>query len=1144
MWQDPTGDLWIGTAAGPSRLHGGQLINYDVCRGLPNPSVEAFTGGQKGEVWIGCSNGVMRFSDGRFTAYGIREGLPGRVVHALLYDRKGTLWVGTGSGLYTKIGEAFQPVMETGVLHDNRINALLEGVDETLWAGSADHGLFCSTRPGEEPFVQQDGLVSNKVRSLFQSADGDLWVGTQEAGVTRLRRSGFETITESENLHNPYARSLCEDGDGNVWVTSESELSKCRDGRATLLGPRENTPENISGISADAGGKLWVTTPVSSEGHWLFQWTDGRFMVQDVRSDLAPGGKVSYLLPNRAGGWIVGTWDSGVHLIGPDGTRTYGRAQGLGDDFILGLFQDRTGAIWIGTQSGGMSRLQDGRITRWTTRDGLGSNEVLCFHEDHSGTLWIGTHGGGLCRLKDGRLKKITRASGLFDDLAFAILEDDSGNLWMSSNKGIYRASLAQLNDFADGRRTSIESFSYDAADGMISRDCNGAAPAGIKTRDGRLWFPTVAGVVIVDPSRRNLMPPRVTIEQTRVDQTLLPPGPLRMHPDQEALEFQYTALSWRRPQHIHFRYQLEGLDKDWTLSGTRRTAFYSHLPPGSYCFRVQADNGEGVWSPEGASLAVTVLPPFYRTTTFSVSLAIGAVLLAIGVARWRSRHLRRQNRALEELIEVRTGELRQAKEAADHAKDAAESANHAKSAFLANMSHELRTPLNAVLGYTQLMLKETAGAGGHTRNHERLTVVHQSGSHLLAMINEVLDLAKIEAGKLTLAAQDCALDALLEEVAAPFRLRGRRETARIPRGTHAAAARRGPHRPRQTPAGPAQFAQQRAEVHRTRRLHLAGRAGGRGAGDVRGEGHGHRHPRKRAGAHLRGVSSGGRTRAHGARRGAGAGHQPTAGRPARRKPHGRECLRGGQPVFFRTRTARTGRRAAVRGASPGGRADRVHRSAPQRAGRRRCRAEPRRAARHVGAAGLSHRRSRRWRGMSDALFPDTRARFAAARLTNAETRRHLGGARVAGAVPARRFQDRGHFRECVSCGRPAGADGRLRRLPAQTLRGSAAAGSNGTAARARMGPARADHPAGPLAGISTDLAPGEPATEEIERLEQFARIGDIVEFKRHLAALLAAEPGRYGPLAARLAPLAASYQTERLEAELEHWLPDRTPSP
>ena len=172
------------------------------------------------------------------------------LVHALLYDRKGTLWVGTDAGLYTKIGEAFQPVTETGVLHDNRINALLEGVDGTLWAGSADHGLFCSTRPGEEPFVHQDGVASNKVRSLFQSADGDLWVGTQEAGVTRLRRSGFETITESENLLDPYARSLCEDGDGNVWVITESGLSRCRDGRATVLGPRENTPKNISGISA------------------------------------------------------------------------------------------------------------------------------------------------------------------------------------------------------------------------------------------------------------------------------------------------------------------------------------------------------------------------------------------------------------------------------------------------------------------------------------------------------------------------------------------------------------------------------------------------------------------------------------------------------------------------------------------------------------------------------------------------------------------------------------------------------------------------------------------------------------------------------------------------------------------------------
>ena len=250
-------------------------------------------------------------------------------------------------------------------------------------------------------------------------------------------------------------------------------------------------------------------------------------------------------------------------------------------------------------------------MTSWSTRDGLANDHVKAFHEDTSGALWIGTHGGGLSRFKDGTFANISSRQGLYNDTIFRILEDDGGNLWMNGNKGIWRAGVSELNDVADGRRATVTSFGYGVADGMLSSEGVGSSVAAWKMRDGSLWFPTTDGVVVVDPRRRDTEPPRVRIEAVAVDRQPRPVGAtVRISPGQENLEIQYTGLSWSRPAEIKFRFRMAGLDREWVDAGARRTAYYSHLPPGSYTFTVIADNGEGVWNTTGQSLAFVVAPP------------------------------------------------------------------------------------------------------------------------------------------------------------------------------------------------------------------------------------------------------------------------------------------------------------------------------------------------------------------------------------------------------------------------------------------------------------------------------------------------------------------------------------------------------
>ncbi|MBA2301612.1 MAG: hypothetical protein H0W08_03160, partial [Acidobacteria bacterium] len=261
-----------------------------------------------------------------------------------------------------------------------------------------------------------------------------------------------------------------------------------------------------------------------------------------------------------------------------------------------------------------------------------------------------------------GRFASVSARQGLYNDDIFSILEDDDGNLWMNCNTGVWRTSLEQINAVADGRRASVESFAYGTADGMLSSEGVGGGIAGWKMQDGSLWFATIKGAVVIDPRRRDAMPPRVLIERVTVDRGPIAAGtPVRLAPGQENIEIGYTALSWQRPHAIRFRYQMTGLDSGWVEAGARRTAYYTHLPPGSYTFSVIADNGEGVWSDTAATLAIVVAPRLYQTWWFMGGIAIALIAVVWGSVRYRIAQMRRAQGAQQafsrQLIELQERE-------------------------------------------------------------------------------------------------------------------------------------------------------------------------------------------------------------------------------------------------------------------------------------------------------------------------------------------------------------------------------------------------------------------------------------------------------------------------------------------------------
>ncbi len=650
---DRVGNVWIGTRGGGLNLFRDEHFTaYTTRDGLPSDQILALAEDANGVIWIGTTKGLARFEQGRVTAYTTREGLPGERVNAVCVDRAGAVWVGTGGGL-CRMQEG-RCVADTAPIKSS-VTALYEDRDRSLWIGTGGEGLFLRRQGRLTQYAVRDGLPSDTVLALYQDPNeenGDIWVGTVDGGLVQLRHGRFGVYTMEDGLPDNFVAAVFEDSKTNLWLGTNGGLSRLTNGVVTTVPLPQGRPDSGS-IAEDRAGNVWF----SGNGQ-LQQFRNGQFVRWTAAQGL-PHEPVRELLGDRAGNLWLGTPGHGLAQLSEGRFRSFDTRNGLADNEITALYESPTGTIWAGTHNGGISRFDAAteRFTSWTVKDGLPGDQVIAFYQDRAGSLWIGTSGGGLRRFKDGKFAAITVKQGLYDNRTFQILSDtasdaeaESGNLWMSSNRGIFRVSLRELHECADGRRAAVTSFAYGVADGMLSRECNSGSPAGWKTRDGRLWFPTIKGVVAIDPQQRNTQPSLIAIERVTLDRAPLPVGQsVQIKPGQENLEIEYTGINWSRPQEIRFKYQLAGFNQDWVETGTRRTAYFSRLPPGDYTFNVMADNGEGVWNTESKSFRIRVLPPFYRTWWFLTLATLSVSGLVFAAFKYRINQLEQRQAAQQE---------------------------------------------------------------------------------------------------------------------------------------------------------------------------------------------------------------------------------------------------------------------------------------------------------------------------------------------------------------------------------------------------------------------------------------------------------------------------------------------------------------
>lgn len=675
IFQDHRGRTWIGCDGQIYRIEGQQL---SLLVGRAD-SIFDFLEDHQGRVWAVSSAGIYCFEEDKvrfFEGYRTPKPQPRlpmitipargegpRFFLAIHEAPDGTLLVGTEKGLWEVRKDQLVAVAFAAPLKGIRISCILRDSDGCLWVGSDGSGLFRFASGHWSHFSQQEGLGDDSVLSLLEDREGSLWVGTRQ-GLDQFRRGPVRTLRTQDGLGSADVLLVEEDVDGAILAfTRGAGITRVAREGMSLLDTRQGSSENAAATLRRGAGEVWLGT------------SQGLNRIRDGKVSVFTGGKAllgNYItaIAQDERGLIFATNDRHLWCLNGEHLSPFEFPLVQIDSrppmrYVWDIHRDGEGTIWFAL-SMGLYRLGRGEPvtkTQLTAYHGM-ANFIW---DDGRGYLWVaGTETPGFSRLekKTGALVSYTPAMGATVDAISHILSDESGNLWMATREGIAFFPRMELDAYAEQRGTTVHATLFSTIDGLLTQECGpvGPQPSACRARDGRLFFASRKGLVIVDPKHlpQNSVPPSVHIEERIADDNSFDEtGNMVLEAGTERVEIHYTALSLRVPSRVRFRYRLIGYDSGWVEAGSRRTAFYAKLPPGSYRFQVVACNDDGLWNEVGDTLEVIQKPHVYQMIGFQVLGLLGLAAGTLALIQWRTRHLRQARIVLESTVAQRTEELR-----------------------------------------------------------------------------------------------------------------------------------------------------------------------------------------------------------------------------------------------------------------------------------------------------------------------------------------------------------------------------------------------------------------------------------------------------------------------------------------------------
>lgn len=824
IYEDTKGCLWIGTSGGGLNLFDKKRHKFKQFKVQSNRKnwigsdyVNSIVEDGKGNLWIGSSEGMIIYYDRvkeQFENYIVYPDYQGDIRNStychLMLD-EGKLWFGTEVGLLymdvnTRKINHIKSSAANYYIANYPITSFVRYGADLLVIGTDHGGLFLYDKR-ENKFIQHlhnilnpKSIANNQVFSLYLDRDKNLWVGNFSGGINRLNVNDtkFKTVLDgSTNLpvSTGSVLGLSEDKQGNIWIATDGNGVFMLDQKSMKLSKPDFLPSALNSVVAeifvDSKGIIWFGT--YREGFVRFdpvRRTVKQFIHKRGDASSLGGNNVWSFCEDTQGNLYVGTMGAGLHIMDPQ-THKLKRfvhnpndLTSLCNNDIFRLTLDFDGRVWVGTRNGLTSYDPESEVFKHYDKSGIYGSWIYDIFLDKANTLWVGTD-MGLNRLdrESGHFVYYGEHEGLRGNAVMGILEDDKGNIWVSTNKG-----LSRFNTVEKVFRN------YDASDGLLSNEFNYTSQ--VRSRNGNFYYGGLNGFSFFNPESvkdNEVIPPIYLTDFKIFNKSMALEGPssvlsksinlvdtIVLGYSQSVITFEFAALNYVNNHKNQYAYFLEGFDQDWNYINNKREVTYTNLNPGEYTLRIKGSNNDGGWNETGKKIILIITPPFYKSNWFYLLeffTIIGLIYLYI-IHRTRrlmreklllqqavnertekiesqKRELERHQNHLESEIERRTYELKSAKEKA-------EESDRLKSAFLANMSHEIRTPMNAIIGFSSLLSDDDLSSED---KHSFMQAITSNAEALMALIEDILDLSKIEANQLELHNEWFSLNAFLSEL-------------------------------------------------------------------------------------------------------------------------------------------------------------------------------------------------------------------------------------------------------------------------------------------------------------------------------------------------------------------------------------------